>query len=63
MSTPENKLITVNGPVVKYSRSGEVQSQIVYSISLSNGMVITSPDRFAGIDSANEEKPASEDAK
>lgn len=47
-----NEIIQVNGPVVEmyksedYSVGAGLAQSIVYSVSLANGLVVTSPDKF-----------------
>jgi len=50
MSQPED-IVVVNGPTVDLYRPENVSSNdyspgIVYSVQLSNGLIVTSPDRF-----------------
>ncbi len=47
--TPEKKLITVNGPVVESSQFQSGSTGIIYSVSLSNGLVVTSPEQFEAL--------------
>lgn len=44
--TPDRKLITVNGPVVDLKYLHTATTGIIYSVSMANGMVVTSPERF-----------------
>jgi hypothetical protein len=48
MTSPDKQLITVvDGPTVDGNRLHSATTGIIYSVILANGMVVTSPERFA----------------
>jgi len=54
----KQKIIVVNGPVAERDHDSlhSSASQLIYSVSLANGMVITSPDRFPQRETDSTEK-------
>jgi hypothetical protein len=53
----ENPIITVDGPVIEGYLSLPHASGVIYSVSLSNGMVVTSPEGFEVITNMVNHKP------
>lgn len=58
-----NALITINGPVVDAEFFYSPSSRLIYSISLMNGMVITSPEKFAQCAKVNDGEQESLDSQ
>lgn len=44
-----NLIITVNGPVIEGHLLQSQTSGVIYSVSLSNGMIVTSPEGFEAV--------------
>ena len=59
MANSDTNVLTINGPIVGADRLGS--SGIIYSISLANGMVVTSPEGFDFLNRVLPEQPESDD--
>lgn len=55
----DDTIITVNGPVIEGHMLQPQQTGVIYSVSLSNGMVVTSPEEFEALTDALAHKPHS----
>ena len=45
----DNLIVTVNGPVIEGHMLQPQASGVIYSVSLANGMVVTSPETFEAV--------------
>jgi hypothetical protein len=56
--TDEIKIVTVNGPIIEGYMLQSPLGSVIYSVSLSNGIIVTSPEGFEAVCQTVSHKPA-----